>query len=453
MIQSLANPLSLFFSVWGAATVLYLSGVFLGTFPSPQPLTVFALLLNLGAFTLGYLTWSLFQSLPPRPDRAGLLARSPWTPAPFRGGKLLTRKRLIRALQIALLVGVAAVAVEFYRLALLARHFNTSWSYLVVHPSVLRIRLVQFIGANIYQPSVTVMLLSLTNSIFSLGFVLLGVFLYQDRTWWRYVYLALFLLISMTIGLLHLSRYEMTANILFLVFAYCFLAARDRGSWAAQRGPAGGRGQERWLVGAVRPARSNWKLIIPVAAIAVLFLLIDLLLRKSAEYGQVSRLQGFAYHLYWYMASPLAALNEFLVHFQGDYGLGRNTFFPLYKWLCRFHLAHEVEVSVFGERVQLAYSANVYTYLRSFYEDFGLAGVALAPYVLGGITAALQQQARRYVPYLNLYLVLLMLILFSFYNYFLFSTQAYLQILVGFLFFRYEMASPAACGETPATTT
>ena len=82
MMQSLANPLSLFFSVWGAATVLYLSGVFLGTFPSPQPLTVFALLLNLGAFTLGYLTWSLFQSLPPRPDPAGLLARSPWTPAP-----------------------------------------------------------------------------------------------------------------------------------------------------------------------------------------------------------------------------------------------------------------------------------------------------------------------------------------------------------------------------------
>jgi len=36
-----------------------------------------------------------------------------------------------------------------------------------------------------------------------------------------------------------------------------------------------------------------------------------------------------------------------------------------------------------------------------------------------------------------------MLILFSFYNFFLFSNQNYLQVLFGFVFFRYELeASP-----------
>ena len=35
-------------------------------------------------------------------------------------------------------------------------------------------------------------------------------------------------------------------------------------------------------------------------------------------------------------------------------------------------------------------------------------------------------------------LVLLVLITFSFYNYYLFSNQIYLQIMFGFIFFRYE---------------
>ena len=41
--------------------------------------------------------------------------------------------------------------------------------------------------------------------------------------------------------------------------------------------------------------------------------------------------------------------------------------------------------------------------------------------------------------YLNLYLVLLVLVTFSFYNYYLFSNQIYLQILFGFVFFRYAL--------------
>jgi oligosaccharide repeat unit polymerase len=103
-------------------------------------------------------------------------------------------------------------------------------------------------------------------------------------------------------------------------------------------------------------------------------------------------------------------------------------------------------MSVYGERVYLPYVANVYTYLRNLYADFGLLGVALAPYALGWLTAAVQHQARRYVHYLNLYIVLLMFILFSFYNFFLSSNQIYLQILFGFVFFRYDMPTARVPG-------
>ncbi len=430
MTAYVVNPLFLFLGIWGAATFLYLGGAVAGAFPWPQPLTVAALLLNFGTFSLGYLTWSLFRDLPPR-----LLGRSRCAvsaaPGPGPDGPPLTRDRLARALRIILLVGLAALALELYRLAALASHFHTTWSYLVTHPSVLRLRLVMFTSATVFQASPTVMLLSLTNSIFSIGFILLGLFLYLDRTWWKYFYLCAFLFISLVVGLLHLSRYEVTANILYLVLAYCFLHAQD---------------SVKFQVSSFKS--SYFKLLIPILAVVLLFVAIDLLLRKSAAYGQANRLQGFAFHLYWYIASPLAAFNDFLTTFNGVHEWGQNTFFPLYKWLCRLGLVQQAEVSVYGEKVYLPYVANVYTYLRNFYADYGLLGVALAPYALGWLTAAVQSQARRYVHYLNLYIVLLMFILFSFYNFFLSSNQIYLQILFGFIFFRYDMPTTRVSQET-----
>ncbi len=431
MMEYVIHPLFLFWAVWGTAMALYAGGVGAGMFPLPRQLTIEVFLLNVGTFSLGYLTWSLLADLPSRTSRAGLLTASGGMGA-FSipaGGRRLTRKCLVRALQITLLVGLAALVVELYRLALLARSFNTTWSYLVTHPSVLRFRLVQFIGANVYQTSSTVVLLSLTNSIFSLGFVLLGLFLYWDRTWWRYLYLSAFLLIALAIALLHLSRAETTANILLLVFAYCFVQAQESMKFQVSG----------FKFSCFKLQTSNFQLVLPVLAIGVLFLLIDLLLRKSAEYGHASRLQGFAFHFWWYLASPLAAFNEFLTTFQGDYAWGRNTLFPLYKWLCRFHLAPEFELAVYGDKVLIPYMTNVYTYLRSFYEDFGLWGVTLGPYLLGATLAAVRRRAHVSLPWLNLYLVLLLFVLFSFYNFFLFSNQIYLQILFGFLLFHYRL--------------
>ena len=82
MIRRLVNPLWLFLMVWGTATILYLGGVLVGTFPSPKLLTVGALLLNIGTFSLGYITWSLFRDLPPR--RTGRTRDALSTPPPAR---------------------------------------------------------------------------------------------------------------------------------------------------------------------------------------------------------------------------------------------------------------------------------------------------------------------------------------------------------------------------------
>ncbi|NLH42372.1 MAG: oligosaccharide repeat unit polymerase [Planctomycetes bacterium] len=411
MIRRLTNPLGLFLLIWGAAVILYLGGMHQGMFPSPLPMTVAMILLNVVTFTLGYLTWTLFRGLDPSPaDIETIPARR------------LTPQAMGRMLKFTLAMGVAALALEMQRVLAIASRFDTNWRDLINDPEQFRIRIVAFITESLYQTSGTVMLLSITSSLFSIGFVLLGVLLHTDRTRKKYLYATSFLAVSLAIGLIHLSRYEMTSNFLYMVFAYVVASRMDQ---PTDRIP--------------RRSVSARRLVVPVAGVVLLFFLIDVLLHKSGEYGLSSRLQGVLFHFYWYIAGPLAAFNEFIANFSGDHQWGQSMFLPLYKWLCRFHLAQEVEVNYYGEKVLVPYMSNVYTYLRNFYEDFGVLGVAVVPYVLGWTSAAIREKARRHLQYLNLYLVLLLFILFSFYNYYLSSNQIYLQILFGFVLFRYRI--------------
>lgn len=425
MIRCLVNPLCLFLLVWGVSMALYAGGVCTGMFPSPTALTSALVFLNLITFSLGYLTWALFQSLAPATP-----------PLPQAYGRPLTDVALFRALRFTLVMGVIALGLEMYRLAAMARYYDTTWLALIAHPELLRIRVVHYIGENLFQTSGTVMLLSVTNGLFWIGFALLGILLHVDPTWRKYFYLGVFLSVSLTIGLLHLSRYEVTVNVLYLVLAYLFIDSTDRSGIPEHATPAVARGARSEL------RTSSRRLLLPLAALVLLFTAVNGLLHKSSAYDPASRLQGLLFHFYWYIAAPLAAFNEFIANFQADYQWGQSTFLALYKWLCRFHLAPEIEANYYGEKVFVPYMSNVYTYLRNLYEDFGILGVAVVPYILGWATAAIRARARRLLPYLNLYLVLLLSIFFSFYNFFLNSNQLYLQILFGFVLFRYRLEDP-----------
>lgn len=413
MTRYLTNPLFLFVAVWTTAGAAYLLGVISGVFPDIEPIAAAAVLLSVLAFSLGYLTWTLLQQAMP-----------PSAPAPLLASQSLKADKLARSLRFTLFMGLIALLLGFYRVAVIASHFGSSFFELITHPGLLRSQLVMYIDASVSRISVIPILISLTSSFFAIGFVLLGVFLYTTRTATKYVYLGGFLFITLAIGLTNLSRYEVTVNILYLVLAYGLMCASSGGK-------------------SLRDA--VFDLLLPLASVVLLFAAIDLLLGKSSAYGHTDRLRGALFSFYWYLASPLAAFNEFIAAFDGHHRLGQYMFFPIYKWLQRFHLAPEADISVFGEFVFIPYVANVYTWLRSFYEDFGLIGVAAAPYTLGLVMSVLRTRAAGYFPYLNLYMILLVFIFFSFYNYFLFSNQVYLQILFGFLFFRGELE---ACDTT-----
>jgi oligosaccharide repeat unit polymerase len=407
VIDLLANPLFLFLTVWGSATLLYLGGVSANLFPRDVPDVTWIAFLNVLTFSLGYLTWSMLAC--PRP----LGHEMDSTP-----GVPLTARRLRTALNTTLVFGLIAVALCAARLVILSRMYQIDLTRLLWNPRLWRRVVTAVITSSMYEIRLCTIAITLTSSIFSVGFVLLGILLYVGRGRRRYGTVLLFLSISVSIALLSLGRQEVTINVLFLVLSYLSMHRlyHLRRTWEA-----------------VRP------LAVPLAALVLLFVAIDLLLRKSRTYEREDRLMGFLFSVYWYMASPLAAFAQYLKDAGHTWTGGQSLFFPVYKWLARLHLVPEPTKTVLTEWFYIPYPANVFSYLRDIHEDFGFVGLAVVPYILGSLAAVLRRRAEVFFPYLNLYLALLVLLVFSFYNYLLVSNQFYTQVLFALLFFRFQL--------------
>lgn len=406
MIGCLVNPLFLFLTVWGCATVFYLAGVSAGVFLRAEPLVVAMVLLNVATFALGYLTWSLFLGLRPPDTSLALAGSAPMTPA-----------RLRRCLRLSLAFGAAAFILCAARLVIVSNAYGVKLAVLLSNPALWRRFLTTHIVENVYVTQLSTMAISISCAMFSIGFVLLGVHLYFGGRR-RYLYLLPFLGLALGMSLLNLSRKEIAVNMPFLALSYILMHAAYR----------------------VRPARQVLiDLLAPVVPLLLLFILVELLLAKGRAFNPQDRIAGFLFSLYWYIASPVAAFGEYLANHGHEYRLGQSLFFPIYKWLHRLHLVDGSQMTPFGKKVYIPYVANVYSYLRNIHEDFGVFGVAIVPYVLGWAVAAVRPKAPINFGYLNLYLILLVLIIFSFYNYLLVSNQFYLQAAFALLFLRFDL--------------
>jgi len=363
--------------------------------------------LNLVAFALGYLTWNMLGRF-----------QEGKCEIPESSGVPLTARRLKIALAITMISGLITVGLCTARVVVLSNDRQISLARLMYDPNLWRRILTNYLDQGVYETRWTTIGISLSSGIFSVGFVLLGILLYFGKTGTRYLVTLTFFLVSLVIGFLNLGRKEVTVNVLFIALSYLFVHRVYRVRRASE------------------VARD---LLLPPAVLAVLFVVIELLLQKSQAYERETRFGGFFFSLYWYVAAPLAAFGEFMKSNTQGYLLGQSTFFPIYKWLHRFQLVPATTVAILPEKVYIPYGSNVFSYLRNLYEDFGLMGVAIIPYVLGALMAGLRRRAEVFLPYMNLYLVLLVLIIFSFYNYLLISNQYYLQLAVVFLFFRFRL--------------
>jgi oligosaccharide repeat unit polymerase len=407
MAEWAVNPLFWFLAVWSVATGLYVAGIAVGLFPDAASGLLWTILLNVVTFSLGYLTWNTLCRL--EPENCAIASSC---------GVPLTARRLKTSLWVTMIFGLVAAAACAARVAVISDTSGVSLARIMSDPTLWRRMLTSYIDRGVYETRWITMAISLSSSIFSIGFVLSGILLYLGKSKTRYLLLVAFFLVSLTIGFLNLGRKEVTVNILFAALSYLFVHR---------------------VYHIRRTSKVIRDLLLPPVVLAVLFVLIELLLRKSQAYGRETRFAGFFFSLYWYVAAPLGALAEFMRNNTQDLLFGQSLFFPIYKWLGRLHLVPQTTVSILSEKVYIPYGANVYSYLRNIYEDFGLIGVAVVPYILGALMAGLRRRAEAFLPYMNLYLVLLVLIIFSFYNYLLIANQYYLQVLVVFLFFRFRL--------------
>ncbi len=406
MTRYFVNPLFLYLAVWASVVVLYVAGVTTQMFPAPAPQIYWAVTLNVATFALGYLTWSLLGHIQSDDDLLDAPADMPLTAAALKS-----------YLNVTLFFGLLAVGLCAARVVILARTYQIELPYMVGSPYLWRKTLTNPITPDMTGIRLCTIGITLASSIFSIGFVLLGILLYFGRRRRRYVTVVLFLLTSLTIGLLSLGRKEVTINVLFVVLSYLLMH-----QWYHTR----------------RLREVAWHLVAPAAALAVLFVLIDVLLQKGANYDPQNRLTGFLFSIYWYIASPFAAFGEYLKTHNHDWRLGQSLFFPIYKWLVRAHLVQPSDTTsiIQMEKIYIPYMTNVYTYLRNVYEDFGFFGLAIVPYGLGVVAAVLRRPAGQLLSYLNLYMIVLIVVIFSFYNHLLVSNQFYLQAFFGFVLFR-----------------
>jgi len=416
MARYLVNPLFLYLAIWVSVTVSYVAGVNKAFFPAPTPRVYWAVGLSVATFVLGYLTWNLIRRTKTDPDRLY------WSAAPVLSAKLLRRY-----LRITLVFGLLAVAFCALRVVVLARTHEIDLLRLVTDSILWRETVTRPITPDMIGMRACTIAITVTCSIFSIGFVLLGILLYLGRDRWRYGTVTLFLLTALGVGLLSLARKEVTINLAFLVLSYLFMHQHYHSR---------------------RTRKMAMHLVVPAVALVILFLLVDILLQKGANYDPAHRLRGFLLSIYWYIASPVAAFSEFLKTHDGNWRLGESVFLPIYKWLARAHLVPPPDAMsiMHMEKIYIPYMANVYTYLRNIYEDFGFVGLAVLPYLLGLLSAALRARAGQSVPYLNFYLIVLIVIVFSFYDHLLISNQYYLQAFFGYLLFRSRLPETGADG-------
>lgn len=141
---------------------------------------------------------------------------------------------------------------------------------------------------------------------------------------------------------------------------------------------------------------------------AVLFTLVYLLvglMRGSFAYFAATRLSVGAsaslahivlLNLYSYATTSLASLNHFIVNFQSTHTLGTAVAHPITDQLARLDI---VKVRFFQgvgqEAANTVGGSNVYSILRAFYQDLGLAGCFFFPFLLGISTSFAYAAYRR----------------------------------------------------------
>jgi oligosaccharide repeat unit polymerase len=88
--------------------------------------------------------------------------------------------------------------------------------------------------------------------------------------------------------------------------------------------------------------------------------------------------------IYFYAASQIGVLNQYLESDKEHLPFGNSTFFAIYTGFSKFDLTEKPNDQ--HEGYMIPYWSNTATYLRDLHSDFGYSGVFIFPFLLGLFT-------------------------------------------------------------------
>lgn len=344
-------PLGIYGLVWLGALLLYSIPVF--NYRPLNFLTIMVIGLSFGSFTIGALTVALGTKINLHRQKGSGVKRI--TPVSSR---VLLRYAII-ALSIA---GFTGIINLFTRVISVYGILG-----LISEASRIRVQLAVF-GREVALGKAAIYSLGLT---FAAG-ALSGFYLGYYKKSFLFAYLPVISIIIF--AFVYWGRAEVL--VFFLLFSICYVIG---------------------LRSDIKKVKSNtnisnikpfiaWRVRIFLVLFIAVFVLIAEVLNKGAIEQQFARvhLPSVLLNVYAYIATPIPALDVALSRPIDHYLLGQATFYPIARALYRIGLLSDVaNTSYVLDIVRTPVPSNTFTYLRPLFEDFGLLGVILIPFLLG----------------------------------------------------------------------
>ncbi|MDZ7274362.1 MAG: oligosaccharide repeat unit polymerase [candidate division KSB1 bacterium] len=135
----------------------------------------------------------------------------------------------------------------------------------------------------------------------------------------------------------------------------------------------------------------------------------------SRQLGEFTGTGFITPSVYLYLSSHVGVFNAYWNAGGESFFPGANTFAPLFRVLAKFELADAVPF--FQKFYNVPVSTNTGTYLRELHADFGLAGVLLAPFLIGWLCTFFMTRTKRQPRLVNLIVLthLYLIVMFSFF--------------------------------------
>ncbi len=176
---------------------------------------------------------------------------------------------------------------------------------------------------------------------------------------------------------------------------------------------------------ALQAANRGRRLLATALVLAVMLTAIDFIrsYRGAMErfYGtskELSKLENNAFltpSIYLYLSSHVGVFNAYWKAGGEQAFPGSNSFAPVFRVLSRLELIDYVPY--FTKFYNIPISTNTGTYLREIHTDFGIAGILIAPYVLGFLCTLVWFRIKRYATFTSVALLahLYVIVAFSYF--------------------------------------